>query len=70
MTQDEYEFQVRQVEMRERSRYTGLAKRLRWGIGLELDGIEDFLPYLPPELVPGIKERLARARKILEEEQM
>ena len=67
MTEDEMEFEIRQVEMRERSKYTGLAAELRKRLGLEIEGIEDILPYLPKDVIPSIQERLDRMKTILEE---
>lgn len=61
------EFEIRQVEMRERSKYTGLAAELRKRLGLEIEGIEDILPYLPKDVIPSIQERLDRMKTILEE---
>ena len=67
MTEDEMKFEIKQIEMKERSKYTGLAVELRKRLELEIEGIEDILPYLPKEAIPSIQERLNRMRTILEE---
>lgn len=67
MTEDEMKFEIRQIEMKERSKYTGLAAELRKQLELEIEGIEDILPYLSKEAIPSIQERLDRMRIILEE---
>ena len=67
MTEDEMKFEIRQIEMKERSKYTGLAAKLRKQLELEIEGIEDIIPYLPKEAIPSIQERLDRMKTILKE---
>lgn len=61
-------FEERQRALIAESKISGIKKNLRDRVNLELEGIEDIFEYLKPEEVAPIKERIARIRKIFEEE--
>lgn len=65
----EYEvFEAKQRALIAESKVKGLQKNLRDRVNLELEGIEDIFEFLKSEEVAPIKERIARIRKIFEEE--
>lgn len=69
MEDKDYEiFQAKQRALIAESKIRGLKNNLRDRVNLELEGIEDIFEFLKPEEVAPIKERIARIRKIFEEE--
>ena len=70
MTQEEkdrVEFDLLTQERIYKSRITGLANKYSKRLGLELDGLEDICEYLDDRSKRAVKERIIRARRIIEE---
>lgn len=61
-------FEERQRALIAESKIKGIKRGLKDKVNFELEGIEDIFEYLKPEEVAPIKERIARIRKIFEEE--
>lgn len=63
--EERLEFETNRIERQYQSQNQGLAKHYNATLGLEIDGIEDILEFLPEEARTPIKERVDRMRKII-----
>lgn len=61
-------FDERNAYLKEKSRAEGIQKRIARDIELEIEGIEDIIEFLEPEVASAIKERITRMRRILKGE--
>lgn len=61
-------FDEHNAYLKEKSRAEGIQKRIARDIELEIEGIEDIIEFLEPEVASAIKERITRMRRILKGE--
>ncbi len=65
--EDRLEFETNRIERQYQSQNQGLSKKYNKTLGLEIDGIEDIIEYLPDNAQKAIKERTDRMRQIIKE---
>ncbi len=65
--EDRLEYETNRIELQYRSQNQGLAKKYKDILGLEIDGIEDIVPFLPDDARDAVQERVDRMRKIIAE---
>ena len=65
--EDRLEFETNRIERQYQSQNQGLSKKYNKTLGLEIDGIEDIIEYLPDNAKKAIKERIDRMRQIIQE---
>ena len=65
--EDRLEFETNRIERQYRSQTQGLAKKYNSILGLEIEGIEDIIQFLPDDAKKAIQERIDRMRQIITE---
>ena len=55
------------IERQYQAKTQGLGKKYNRILGLEIDGIEDIIQFLPDETKNAIQERIDRMRRIITE---
>ena len=55
--------------MQSKSMKDGIVRNYKSVLGLEIEGIEDILEYIPEQAQEAIQERLDRMRNIMNEEE-
>lgn len=65
--EDRLEFETNRIERQYQSQNQGLAKKYNNILGLEIDGIEDIIPFLPENAQSAVQERVDRMRQVIKE---
>lgn len=65
--EDRLDFEKNRIERQYQSQNQGLSKQYNKTLGLEIDGIEDIIQFLPDEAKGAVQERVDRMRQIISE---